>query len=60
VDRERSEGGRRGLKAGQLSGGFAGVEVLLDCGGRCFLGGILTTKCDGLGSTLSEVSDEVE
>ena len=42
VERERSDRGRRGLKAGQSGGGLAGVTVLaLDFGGRDFLGGMI-------------------
>lgn len=41
MERERSVGGRRGLKAGQSGGGFGDVEVLdLGFGGKDFLGAI--------------------
>jgi hypothetical protein len=50
VERERSDEGKRGLKAGQSGGGFAGVTVLaLDFGGSDFLGGMIVGLCGSWG-----------
>ena len=55
VEKERSDGGRRGLKGGQSGGVFAGVEDFdLDFGGRDFLGGMMVGLCGYWGDGLRD------